>query len=65
MIFVLILPWLIFARDDVERYLWPSVQSVSALIKRYEGALRFVKASGPDGQEVPDGCSDPGHLSAV
>ena len=41
-IFVLILPWLIFARDDYERHLWPSVQSVSALIKRYEGALRFV-----------------------
>ena len=41
-VFVLILPWLIFAGDDYERHLWPSVQSVSALIKRYEGALRFV-----------------------
>ena len=42
-VFLLLLPWLIHAKDEFEYHLWPSVQSVSDLIKRYEGALRFVR----------------------
>ena len=37
---LLILPFLIHAKDEFEYHRWPTVQSVNALIKRYEGELR-------------------------
>jgi len=41
---LLILPFLIRAKDEFEYHRWPTVQSVNALIKRYEGELRFVQS---------------------
>ena len=43
-VLLLILPFLICAKDEFEYHRWPTVQSVNALIKRYEGELRFVQS---------------------